>query len=63
MTITPNKDGTLSVFVRLTATKGAVFDALNIPDAISGMVNAIAEHCTNTGEHPAKIIPSGTVFQ
>ena len=48
---------------KMTATKGAVFDALNIPDAISGMVNVIAEHCTNTGEHPANIIPSGTVFQ
>ena len=63
MTITPNKDGTLSVFVRLTATKGAVFEAANIPDAISSMVKVVAEHCTITGEHPAKIIPSGTVFQ
>ncbi len=61
MNITPNTDGTLSVFVRLSATKGAIFDADNLPDAIAQGVNVVAEYCTMTGEHPANIIKAVAV--
>jgi len=56
MNVTTNKDGTLSVFIRLSATKGAVFEANSIPHAFRTMVDVVANHCSRTGEHPANII-------
>lgn len=56
MTITPNSDGSLSGFVRLSATKGAVFDAATLPEAMRAGVEIVAHHCTETGESPCDII-------
>lgn len=56
MKITPNSDGTVSVFVRLSAKKAAVFDSSSITNAITDMVHVVAEYCALTGEHPSAII-------
>jgi hypothetical protein len=62
MIIQRSASGTYSAFQRLPSAGnkkvGFISEGESVSEAIDGIIWAVAEHCTKTGDHPTNILES-----
>lgn len=62
MIISRNRAGSVVAFQKLNVAGkgikkcGFICEADTVGDALNGVVQLVAKHCTSTGQHPAHII-------